>query len=211
MKKWIIIPLLYIGVFSLVYLNYEFILEWVRESDYKHLPFMFFISLLISTIPVIPFAVFASMMGAKYGLFWGSCINWFGGVSASIIFFLLAKYSFSLIFQRIIEKYRKLDKFHHMINENAFTAVLFTRLIPLVPPPVVNIYSGISGMSLKTYTFATMIGKIPGMILYAYVGYQLFVSYEKIAIGIVLYLFFLGCILFLYRRWFKVRRVSPTD
>ncbi|MDF0725639.1 VTT domain-containing protein [Cytobacillus sp. S13-E01] len=203
MKKTLFFVALYLIIIYFVYLYHKPILDWINQSEPSQIPIMFLLSTFFGIFPVIPFSVFASIMGSKYGLLTGSFINWFGSISAALIIYLLARYTFSDYFKKYLSKFKGLTKFNELITRNAFMAVLFTRLVPIVPPPVVNIYSGVSKMKLSTYAFATMIGKIPGMFVYAYFGEQLFSSTKELIYGLTFYLLFIALVLFLYRRWYK--------
>jgi uncharacterized membrane protein YdjX (TVP38/TMEM64 family) len=203
MKKVIYFVIMY-GVILLVVFYYkDFILTWLNDSDYSQIPFMFVLSVVLSLVPIIPFTLFAGMMGAKYGIWIGSMINWFGSVGAAVIFFFLARYFFINEFTQYISRYKGFKKLNSIINENTFITVLFSRLIFIVPPPVINIYSGLSSISFKTYFFATAIGQVPSMMVYAYLGNQLFTSVQTFIQGLALYLGFILIVLMIYRRSFK--------
>jgi uncharacterized membrane protein YdjX (TVP38/TMEM64 family) len=55
-------------------------------------------------------------------------------------------------------------------QENAFSYLLFLRLIPLFPFVLVNLVPAFLGVPLRTYVVATVIGIIPGTFVYASVG-----------------------------------------
>ncbi len=184
-------------------MNREPIMNWVNQSSLVQLPIMFVLAILFGVIPIVPFTVFAGLMGAKYGIWIGGAINWTGSVGAATIFFILARYFFVDQFQHYIERFSKIKKFDQIISQNAFIAVLFTRMIPIIPPPVVNIYSGLSTMPFIQYVAATALGQIPAMIMYAYLGNQLFSSIQSFVIGLLLYVGFMLLVIPLYRLWYK--------
>jgi len=203
MKKGLIGLTLYGVILIIAYINKEAIIGWLQNSDLSQLPIMYFLAILFGVIPIIPFSVFAGLMGAKYGVWIGASINWIGTIGAAAIFFLLARSFFVKQFQTYVTKYKGIKKFDSIISENAFLAVLFCRVIPIVPPPVVNIYSGISSMPFKVYFAATALGKIPGMFVYAYLGNHLFDSTKALIIGISVYIGFMLLIIIVYRWWYK--------
>ncbi|MBM7662071.1 putative membrane protein YdjX (TVP38/TMEM64 family) [Bacillus mesophilus] len=203
MKKGAIFLLIYGIILYIAFLYRDSLLEWVNHSDLSQLPLMFFLVIIFGIIPVIPFTVFAALMGAKYGTWIGSTINWIGTIGASAFFFILARYFFVHQFRKYIPRFKKIKQFDEIINQNAFIAVLFARMIPIVPPPVVNIYSGLTSMTFKIYILATAIGKIPGTIIYAYLGNHLFTSNRSILLGLFIYVVFIIIVLLLYRWWFK--------
>jgi uncharacterized membrane protein YdjX (TVP38/TMEM64 family) len=205
MKKGATFFIIYGIILYIAFLYRDPLLNWLNQSDLSQLPLMFFLAILFGIIPVIPFTVFAALMGAKYGTWIGSAINWIGTIGASAIFFILARYFFVHQFRKYISRFKKIRKFDDIINRNAFVAVLFVRMIPIVPPPVVNIYSGLTSMRFKIYILATAIGKIPGTIIYAYLGNHLFTSNRSIILGLFIYLVFIIVVVLLYRWWYKTK------
>jgi uncharacterized membrane protein YdjX (TVP38/TMEM64 family) len=55
-------------------------------------------------------------------------------------------------------------------NRDAFNYLLFLRLVPGFPFFAVNAVAGLSRMPIKTFILATVIGIIPGSIVFAYLG-----------------------------------------
>ena len=55
-------------------------------------------------------------------------------------------------------------------KKNDFYYLLFLRLVPFAPFFVVNIIAGIVNMRTLPYTFATLIGIIPGTTIYVWTG-----------------------------------------
>lgn len=209
MKKWLILFAIYVIMIYGAYQYQESILAWIEHGEMSQLYIMFPLSALVSIFPVIPFFIFAGVMGAKYGLLWGAFINWFGSVFAAMGFFLLARYSFGEYLRKSIKRFKRLDQFTKMIEKNAFVAVLFARTLHVVPPPVTNIYSGISKMPMSSYFTATAIGQIPGMLVYAFLGVHIFSSLSTLWIGISIYLGFLFIVLIIYYLWSRQKNKIP--
>ena len=58
-------------------------------------------------------------------------------------------------------------------QENAFSYLLFLRLVPIFPFWVVNIIPALLGVSATTFIVATFFGIIPGSVVYVLVGHGL--------------------------------------
>lgn len=71
--------------------------------------------------------------------------------------------------------------------------IFLTRLIPIVPSIIVNVYSALSRVGFLTYTMASSIGKIPSMILFATVGSTIVTN----PIGLIYVAIFYGLFLLL--------------
>jgi uncharacterized membrane protein YdjX (TVP38/TMEM64 family) len=64
----------------------------------------------------------------------------------------------------------RLRRMEEGFRENAFNYLLFVRLIPVFPFWLVNLVPAFLGVPLLTYVLATLIGIIPGSLVYASVG-----------------------------------------
>src|SRR6266481_4731931 len=63
-----------------------------------------------------------------------------------------------------------LARFEQGFRRDSFSYLLFLRLIPVFPFWLVNIVPALLGMTLGPYTLATLIGIIPGAVVYSSVG-----------------------------------------
>lgn len=199
MKKWVIL-LSYLAVLLIGFLNRDYIIEWIGNRDPSYLPAVFLLSALFATIPIIPFTIYAGLMGAKYGIVIGMAINWFGATSAAVFYFWLARYLMRDFFNRYIKRFEGVQKLNDMIEKNAFIAILIGRMVPIVPPPMMNIYPALNNIPFSTYFKASAIGKIPPMFIMAYGGAQIFSSMKNFLIGIFLYFLFVLCVFWVYRK-----------
>ena len=59
------------------------------------------------------------------------------------------------------------------LERNGFNYLLTLRLLPLLPSLVVNLGSGISGIKLRTFLIATVLGTMPGSIIVSQAGRHL--------------------------------------
>lgn len=202
MKRKLLAITGYLVVLVIGIVNKDYLVDWIQTSDAGNLPIMLLISSLVASIPIIPFTLFAGIMGAKFGVMIGMAVNWFGGVTAAIIYFLLSRYLLRSFFISSLKKYNGVQKFQMMVEQNAFIAILFSRMIGVIPPAVVNVYSGVSNLSFYSFLVATSLGMLPPMFFLAYSGEQYFASLYKLSLGIVLYLIFLLFIMLVYKVWF---------
>lgn len=56
------------------------------------------------------------------------------------------------------------------LRENAFSYLLTLRLLPVAPFWLVNLAAGLVGMPLRTFVAATLLGIVPGTLIYSWVG-----------------------------------------
>ncbi|OHX43821.1 TVP38/TMEM64 family protein [Cytobacillus oceanisediminis] len=201
MRRWWI-GLAYVILLIVGMTNKDYLLEWLRTSDPSWLPAMFLLSVLIASIPFLPFTLFAGIMGVKFGAMVGLLINWFGILLTSLIYFFLSRYYFRNYFTAYLGKYKAINKFQYLFENNAFMAILFGRMIVIIPPQVFNIYCGIAEIPFRHFFIATAIGMLPPMFMLAYSGEQLFLSLHNFLLGVIWYLLFLLCLFLCYKLWF---------
>lgn len=143
--------------------------------------------------------------GFLFGSVWGTLFVNIGATTGATIAFLAARY---LLREWVESKFGKwLGPLQTGIVQNAFNYLLTLRLIPIVPFFALNLVSGLTRMSLRTYVAATALGIIPGSFVYAYAGRQLgsINSLQEIASPQVISAFILLGLLALmpvvYKRW----------
>lgn len=51
-----------------------------------------------------------------------------------------------------------------------FRTIAICRLIPILPQTAVNIYAGATGLSFFHFILGSLVGKLPAVYIYAYVG-----------------------------------------
>ncbi|QQK79110.1 TVP38/TMEM64 family protein [Salicibibacter cibi] len=153
-----------------VFLYGEAIAVWIDEHGTESIVLTAALATLMSLFPIIPYPIIGGILGAIYGSFLGSFITWFGSAMASIIMFVFVRFGYQDWGLTIIGKYDAISKVTMLFERNAFMTIFLTRLIPIVPSIIVNIYSALSRVGFWAYTVASSVGKIPSMILFATVG-----------------------------------------
>ena len=147
--------------------NFYVIEFWATENlilAYLSFFFVYFVSVSLS----IPIASLLSMAG-------GAVFGWpatfpviLGATFGSWIVFYAARGIFSVFLNTRASPF--LSMISDRINTSSFLWVFILRLIPIVPFWAVNIISGLLGVRSTTYILATLIGIIPGSIIYVSIG-----------------------------------------
>ena len=107
--------------------------------------------------------------GYVYG-FWAFPLTYFSIAFASVLAFFAARYLLrdkirSLVNRR--PKYRQLDE---AVAEDGWQIVVLMRLSPIVPFNLQNYALGLTAIPFVQYLVATLIGIIPGIVIYVYFG-----------------------------------------
>ncbi|OCT13351.1 hypothetical protein A8709_03620 [Paenibacillus pectinilyticus] len=203
MKKWYTIGM-YLVLIFIVYVFKDEILHWMQYGDAPVL-LIFAAALGFILVPVIPYKIVIGMLGFMYGPLLGALISWTAASVASVIVFLLARYLFQKQGRAYLSKYAKLEKLQTAIEKNPFLTILLARLIPVIPQAVVNVIPAITSISVVTFAVASALGKIPAMLLFAFIGSNLFAGTSKLVLSVGVYILFLACVYVVYRVWLKKR------
>jgi uncharacterized membrane protein YdjX (TVP38/TMEM64 family) len=198
-RKWLIL-IGYLAIAVFIILNKGSLIEWIKSSDNNQLFLILTAATLLALIPAIPFPIVSGLIGLKYGPVLGGLLNVIVSTTAAILFFLLVRNVFQVRTRRWLTKFERLERFTTFFEKNAFMAVLIARLIPIMPAPAVNAYSAVSNMKFSSYFVATLIGKIPVMFVFAWVGNQLFVDLAKTLAVIGLYTVFVVVVYLIYKK-----------
>lgn len=154
------------------------------------------ISILLVAIcvffPVIPYPILAGGIGAVFGAPLGTFISLTGAMAGTMAFFYLSRYGFRDLAQKKLEKYEKVKEYEEFLTRNSFAAILTSRLIPIIPAPVITILCGLSQVHWLPFFTASALGKLPNTLILSFAG-AAFSSNKLLSIG--LYGFYLIIIL----------------
>ena len=104
--------------------------------------------------------------GALYGLWPGLLLNWAGAVLGATLAFLVARrLGRDFVVRRLKGRVAALDE---GAGRHGFRAILFLRLVPLVPFNALNYGAGLSAVRPRDYVAASAIGMLPGSFAYTY-------------------------------------------
>ncbi len=104
--------------------------------------------------------------GAIFGVLRGMLYNTIGANLGALLAFLMARYLGRDFVARVLRgKAAQLDQ---KIGAHGFGTILYLRLIPLVPFNALNFAAGISKVSLRDYVLGSLIGMLPGTLVYTY-------------------------------------------
>lgn len=125
---------------------------------------------LLSTLPLLlfPDSVLVIAGGMVFGLYWGTLLTSIGSLIGAGIAFFIARRLGQQVVQRLIK--RDLVIFQNRDKGSGFFLILILRLIPLFPFKIVSYSAGLSDIKFKDFAFATVLGSLPGIIVYTNLG-----------------------------------------
>lgn len=118
------------------------------------------------TVALVP----GALLTAAGGLLFGAAL-----ATGLTVFAATAAISFRIgrrLGRRQVEQIAgpKLNALDGWITRNGFVAVLYMRLVPLVPFSALNYAAGVTGVQFRSYVAATALGIIPGTFAYSALG-----------------------------------------
>src|ERR1041384_4729939 len=117
----------------------------------------------------LPIAIIITPLGGfLFGVWLGALLSVIGATLGSVAVFLAARTAFYDLFHA--RAGAALARFEDGFRRDSFSYLLFLRLVPVFPFWLVNIVPALLGMRLDRFAAATLIGIIPGCIVYSSVG-----------------------------------------
>ncbi|SVB84029.1 uncharacterized protein METZ01_LOCUS236883 [marine metagenome] len=183
-KKIILLIVIGIGITSLYFLDIKEYLSFenlkanrdrlnVIYQENSIIFISWFIGIYFLTVSFsLPGATILTLAaGAIFGSVLGVLLVNIGATLGATAAFLSARF----IFRDWVEgKFSdKLSFINSGISGNAFSYLLFLRLVPVFPFFLVNLILGLTQVRLSIYFFGTMLGIMPGSFVYAFAGSNL--------------------------------------
>ena len=144
------------------------LIEWTAANHL--LAVLAFVALYtLATALSLPGAIWLTIGGGfLFGSLEGTIWAVTGATIGATIIFLVARYSCHDLFSE--KAGPALRKMEAGFKDNAFSYLLFLRLVPLFPFWLVNLAPAVLGMDTRNFVIATFLGIIPGGFVYALVG-----------------------------------------
>jgi len=129
-----------------------------------------YMALYIAAVALsIPVASFLTMTGGVlFGALVGGTVAAVSATIGAICIFLIAK---SAIGEYLVRRAGQLaERLAEGFRADAFSYLLFLRLVPIFPFWMVNLVPALTGVRLATFAAATALGVIPATFVFAFVG-----------------------------------------
>jgi uncharacterized membrane protein YdjX (TVP38/TMEM64 family) len=152
-------------------------------------------------------------MGFIFGRWVGTVLVVFAATLGAAIVFLAARYIFADAARKRLGAIG--EKINAGFTKNAFSYLLFLRLVPVFPFFLVNLAPALTSIPLRTYVAATFLGIIPGTFVFVNLGQTLgridslegLVSFETLGAFALLGVFALVPVAI---RYFRERKGAPA-
>ncbi|WP_150271784.1 TVP38/TMEM64 family protein [Paenibacillus tepidiphilus] len=163
------------------------IVELLGESGYFAIILSLVLNILISIFAFIPSVFLTGANITLFGFLNGMMISFFGEVLGAIVSFVLYRRGFLSLIRGIKNENKYLKRLQQTSGYEAFFLILALRILPFIPSGLVNISSSVSRVSWVTFGLATMLGKLPALVIEAYSIQQLLIlSKEYLSVALIL-------------------------
>ncbi|GGH25478.1 TVP38/TMEM64 family protein [Paenibacillus segetis] len=197
MKKWLTFAT-YVALFVLAFTFREDLAT--LTTGHPSIWSLFALSILLAMFPVIPYKIVIAAVGFVAGTWTGGVITLIGSTVAGAFIYWGSAYGFREPALKWISSLKTLDLVTQFINHRPFAAIIVCRLIPVLPQTAVNIYAGVAGIPFITFLLASIIGKLPSIFLYAYLGNSILTAPMTALSVFGVYCVFLLVVFWAYRR-----------
>lgn len=139
-------------------------------TGHRVLAVLAYIGLYIVAVALsVPGAAFLTLCGGfLFGLPVGAAAAVIGATTGATLIFLLARTALGEPMLRRAGP--RAEKLAQGFRDDAFSYLLFLRLVPAFPFFLVNLVPAFAGVRLLPFVAATLLGVIPGSLVYAFAG-----------------------------------------
>ncbi|MGB7405639.1 MAG: TVP38/TMEM64 family protein [Pacificimonas sp.] len=154
--------------FDYISQQYETLTNFVAENFVVAALAFVALYMLVVAISVPGAAPLTIAGGLLFGTLVGGSLTVVGATIGAIIVFLAARTALADLLRE--KAGPRVTKLRDGFEKNAFSYLLFLRLVPAFPFFLVNIAAGLFGMKTVPYATATALGIIPGTFVFASIG-----------------------------------------
>lgn len=154
--------------------------------------------------PFVPFVLVAGANAYVFGLYGGFAINYAMSCVSSAAAFFIARYAARDYAEARLAKYEVVRSFNRKLERHGFFYTLVGRLMPILPSTLINVGAGLSGIGFRPFFAATLLGKLPIVLLETLIGHDLFRFGEhkgRLLFALLLLVLLLGLSRVVKRRW----------
>jgi uncharacterized membrane protein YdjX (TVP38/TMEM64 family) len=175
------------AVFFRDYLTFETLAERregliaFRDAHYLAAVGLFITGYIAIVAFCLPGGTVATLTGGfLFGVVPGVFFNITGAAIGAILIFLIARSSFGdQLARRVVEGGGAAARLIVEIKKNEWSVLFIMRLVPLVPFVLANLIPAFTGSSLFRYAVTTILGIIPGALVFTSVGSGLGEVFDK--------------------------------
>ncbi len=186
--------------------------EWFRDPKLVKVevlqwgiwgPVVFMLLYAVGPSFLVPGAVMTIAGGLAFGTARGSVYSLIGGDAGALLAFAAGRFLGKSFVEQIVGA--RFQSMLQKIAKHGFQIIFYLRMVPVIPYNALNLLAGASPIAFRDYFWATMIGMVPGTILFAFLGDALWHPLTpRFLLALLLIAASVGCGE-IYRRWSRVK------
>lgn len=133
-------------------------------------PLVYGVGYIAFVVLLVPGGALTLGAGFSFGLLLGGLVVFIAANIGAALAFLIGRYFLRERVERWLAGREKLSAVDRAVEEQGWRVVALTRLSPVFPFNVQNYFYGLTGVSFGGYVLASLIGMLPGTLLYVYIG-----------------------------------------
>jgi len=145
------------------------ILKWFT-TPHPMRPVLFIFLYSIATVLLIPGSLLTMGAGIIFGFQGGILTAISGAAGGAMLSFLASRYFLKEDTRHFLKKQPFFSSLHTLITHADWKLLLLSRLSPLFPFTLLNYAFGLSHISFVAYSLVSLVGMLPGTLLYVYGG-----------------------------------------
>lgn len=141
-------------------------LRELRDSAGLLAPVVYVVVYIVGLLVAFPSLILSFSGGLLFGTVLGTVLTTIGASIGAMGAFGIARFAG----RETVEKFvagNAIGEFDRTVSGSGFSAVLFTRLVPIFPFSLVNFAWGLSGVTFRDYALATVVGMLPAVFIYS--------------------------------------------
>jgi phospholipase D1/2 len=152
--------------------DFETIVSWQQSvKDHPAALFWVIAAYLMGGLVLFPVMVLNVATIVTFGPVLGNVYGFTGWLCSAALGFSIGR----VMGREFVQKLAR-SRFHRLFyraSRHGFLTVLSMRILPIAPFTVVNLFVGASGIRFADFSFATVLGRIPGIVTLTLFGVQL--------------------------------------
>lgn len=208
-KGWLFLSFV---ILSLVLVAFAGFLNYTTEDiqnlmmGYRNLAlFIYIVLIAIAAATTLPISAVLAAGIFIFSFFEAVLLAFIGIIAGALfIFYLSRKTGYDSFKYYANLKHEKLKALRELLKENAFNIVMLFNFVYFFPSNLAYIVAGITGMKMRKFLFAAIIGNFPNFIAFAMLIYgSYYQNYYLVTIAIIVLVLASGIPLYVYRRHMK--------
>jgi uncharacterized membrane protein YdjX (TVP38/TMEM64 family) len=153
------------GVLDVVTAMQQRVMHWGTWSVICY-PLLF----ALCNILLLPGGILCVGSGFFFGLWWGFLVVFVGNSISAAVSFAVSRWLGQHWLRRKLSRHPMLRALEPAVEREGWKIVFLSQLHPLFPTSLISYFYGLMRIPFRTYMLWVLIGRVPGLFLYVYLG-----------------------------------------